>query len=65
MLSDQPLPDPPRSMPLLARHQPVGQQPPVNTDAYASIAGLGRWGYAFRGGGTAEARACRTVRRCT
>jgi hypothetical protein len=30
VLGDQPLPDPPRGMPLLARHLPVGQQPAVN-----------------------------------
>jgi hypothetical protein len=33
--------------------------------AYGPIAGRGRGGYAFRGGGTALASACRTVRRCT
>ena len=30
VLGDQPLPDPPCGMPLLARHVLVGQQPPVN-----------------------------------
>ena len=35
------------------------------TAAYGPIAGLGRGGYVFRGGGTALASACRTVRRCT
>ena len=38
---------------------------PSITAAYGPIAGLGRGGYAFRGGGTALASACRTVRRCT
>jgi hypothetical protein len=33
--------------------------------AYGPIAGRGRGGYAFRGGGTALASACRAVRRCT
>jgi hypothetical protein len=30
VLGDQPLPDPPRGVPLLARHGLIGQQPPVN-----------------------------------
>jgi hypothetical protein len=30
VLGDQPLPDPPGGVPLLARHQPIGQQPAVN-----------------------------------
>jgi len=30
MLGHQPLPDPPRGMPLLTRHLPVRQQPPVD-----------------------------------
>jgi hypothetical protein len=38
---------------------------PSITAAYRPIPGPGRGGYAFRGGGTALASACRTVRRCT
>src|SRR6059058_213770 len=59
-LGDQPLPDPPGRVPLLARHVPVRQQPPVADPAYGPIAGRGRGRYAFRGGGTALASACRT-----
>ena len=52
-------------MPLLGRHIPVRHQQLIDHGAYGPIAGRGRRGYVFRGGGTALASACRTVRRCT
>ena len=42
----------------------ASSQPSI-TGAYRSIAGRGRGRYSLRGGGTAQASACRTVRRCT
>ncbi len=38
---------------------------PSTIASYGPITGRGRGRYAFRGGGTALATACRTVRRCT
>ena len=66
MLGDQPLPDPPGGMPLLARRvlDPRSSQASI-TATHGSIAGRGRAGYALRGGGTADSNAWRTVRRCT
>ena len=56
VLADQPLPDPPGRMPLFAWHVPVREQSPVDDGRVRPIAGRGRGGYAFRGGGTALAR---------
>jgi hypothetical protein len=44
VLGDQPPPDPPGGVPLLARHLPVGQQPPVNHGYVRVDRGLGRCG---------------------
>jgi hypothetical protein len=65
VLGDQPLPDPPRRVPLLARHPRSASSQESITSTYGSIAGRVRSAYALRGGGTALASAWRTVRRCT
>ena len=54
MLGDQPLPDPPGGVPLLARRVLVGESQASITATHGSIAGRGRAGYTFRGGGTAS-----------
>jgi hypothetical protein len=65
VLGDQPLPDRAGRMPLLTRHVPSASSHSSMMAAYGPIAGLGCGRYVFRGGGTALASACRTVRRCT
>jgi len=65
MLSDQPLPHPPRGMPLLTRHIPITDRHESTTSTHGSIAGRTRGACTFRCGGTADANAARTVRRCT
>jgi hypothetical protein len=65
VLGDQPLPDPPGRMPLLARHLPARHQPPIDDRRIRADRRPGRGEYSFRGGGTALTSAWRTVRRCT
>jgi hypothetical protein len=65
MLVDEPLPDPPRNMPLLTRRLPINDHHPSISSRYGPSFGAGRPTGCLRGGGNGEASACRTVRRCT
>ena len=65
MLLDQPLPDPPRRVTLLARRLPSASSHPSMIRRYAPNAGAGRPYGARFAGGTADSNACLTARRCT
>jgi hypothetical protein len=64
MLISQPLPDPPRGMPLLARRVQILRSIASISLATESSTGDSRTG-TFRGAGTGQASASRTTRRCT
>ena len=65
VFGDQALPHPPGGVPLLLRHLLVPDEPAVDDLDPRVDRRRGRFGYTFRGGGTAETSAWRTARRCT
>ena len=66
LLVDEALPDPARRVALLARRRPGPRSASARiVAAWGPIAGWARDSTGLRGGGTADARAWRTARRCT